>query len=130
MKNVKPKSEFTNIEKSAIHAVKSLVFMKYPSLSKYIAFEEAQTARLLNSTDTEWMHIWLKAKGRINRDYNNFSLPDNEELETAEYLCKMSKSFRHLLNVSDIFAKGFKGTNVNDEDKRNKYFKLSSNALS
>lgn len=78
MKNVKLVSELNDLEKRAIHAIKILVFMKYPPVSKCIVFKEADAVYTLNSDDAEWIHIWLTAKGRMNKEYNHFALPDSK----------------------------------------------------
>lgn len=131
MKNIKPISEMNDQEKSAIHAVKALVFFKYPSKSKRISFQEANNAFLLHPTNTEYLNIWLIAKGRINREYNNYAKPDEDELEKAKNLYDTSKNFYHLYHVSDIFIKVSKYYRHNklDKNKMIKYFKLSSEAI-
>lgn len=84
MKDVKLQSQLNDCEKSAIHAVKSLIFMEYPSLSKHIAFNEADEAYKLNSSDAEWIHIWLTSWIHIwltvNKEDNNFTKPDLKQL--------------------------------------------------
>lgn len=123
MKNVKLQSKLNDVEKSAIHAVKALIFMKYPSLSKNIAFLEADQAYKLNSIDAEWMRIWLTAKDSFSIEYNSFEIHDNNELKIAEHLLSTSKSFWNLIAVSDVFSKVYKYTN--DEQKKEKYFDLT-----
>lgn len=123
MKKLKLKSELSDIEKSAIHAVKALIFKEYPSLSKHITFKEATEAYKLNSNDAEWMHIWLIAKGPFNREFNNFEEPDDNELKIAEHLLSISKSFWHLISVCDVFFKVYKHTN--NTTKKEKYLDLT-----
>lgn len=127
MKNIKPISELSDIEKSALHAVKALIFMKYPSLSKRIAFEEAEKALKLNSTEPEWMHIWLLAKGPFNREYNNFAKPDVNETKVAEDLYNLSQTYWHLMSVGNVFIKLSKRTTIKEHDK---YFELASQCMS
>lgn len=128
MENVKLQSELNDVEKSATHAVKALIFMKYPFLSKNIAFLEADQAYRLNSTEPEWMQIWLTAKGLFNREYNIFEIHDDNELKIAENVLRISKSFWNLIAVSDVFLKVYEYTN--DEQKKEKYFNLTFKNMS
>lgn len=127
MKNIKPKAELNNIEKSALHAVKALVFISYPSKSKHISFEEAVIACKLNPNEAEWLHIWLRAKGILNREYNNYANPDYEELKMAEKLFNISTNIWHLFKVTDIFRKMSENCYCGFESDT--YFNLASEAL-
>lgn len=129
MKNIKLKSELNVQEKSAVYAVKALVYLKYPSKSKHISFQEADKAYLLYPTNVEYLNIWLITKGRRNREYNNYAKPDKKEVEIAEYLYNVSKSFWHLYHASDIFIKISKHDKTWNKNKMNKYFNLSSEAI-
>lgn len=128
MNNVKPISELNDIEKSAIHAVKSLIFIKYPSISKFIAFREADKALELNPTEPEWMHIWLLAKGPYNREYNNFAKPDLKERKVAEDLYNLSHSYWHLMSVGDVFIKV--SLQFTSKEEHDKYFELAFKSMS
>lgn len=128
MKNVKPKVNLDKDEKSAIHAVKALVFEMYASSGNFqIAFKEAEEARGLNSDNTEWINIWLNIKGLMNRDYNNFARYNDEELTAAEILYNSSGNYWHLLKAGSVFVSAFKTTD--DIKKRNKYFEIASRSI-
>lgn len=102
MKNVKPKSEFNCIEQSAIHGIKSLIFKRYPSKAKLIAFNEADKAIELNS-DVQWLCIWLLAKHPLNREYNNTLDNYEQDISVAKDLFKQSKTFCHVMLATDVF---------------------------
>lgn len=128
MRNIKLVSELNELEKSAIHAIKSLVLMKYPAGSKCVAFKEADIACTLNHDDPEWKHIWLIAKGRMNREFNLFSFPDSKELLVAETLYNnYSGTIWHIMCIVSVFVH-FAKFSTNKEEKL-KYFKLSCEAM-
>lgn len=102
--------------------------MRYPSSSKHIAFNEATEAYKLNSKNPDWMYILLIAKGKFNKEYYCFEESDSDELKIAEHLSSIHKSFWHLIAVSDVFLKVSKHTN--DEQKKEKYFELTSKNMS
>lgn len=127
MKNVKPKSEFSCIEQSAIHGIKSLIFKKYPSKAKLIAFNEADKAIELNSDDVQWLCIWLLAKNPLNREYNISPELYKQDIRVAKDLYKQSKTFCHVMLATDVFihvAKQFGGLH-----KINKFTDLSFKAI-
>jgi len=87
LKNIKQINSFNRAEKAAICAVKARVFMEYPPKGNDLALKYADQARTLHSTEPEWIIIWLKAKGRVRRYYEQYKMPDDDEIDAAEILC-------------------------------------------
>lgn len=111
-----------------IFAIKSIVFMEYPSGDNKIALEFAESAVNLNDTEVYWTSIWLKAKGRKRRFDKKFTLPFRDELEAAKKLSTYEENPQLLLNASNIFQEaGFviKITSRKNKKESSTYYQLS-----
>lgn len=101
--------------------------MEYPPKGNDIALKLAEEARILDSSEVEWTNIWLKAKGRVRRFYDEFKIPDSDEIYAADILCTKTDP-RLLLEAAELYI------NVaiiykQDEEKSKKYFKISSDII-
>ncbi|XP_026822086.1 uncharacterized protein LOC113560423 [Rhopalosiphum maidis] len=127
LKNVKEINNFNRAEKAAVCAVKTRIFMEYSPKGNDIALKFADQARTLHSTEPEWIVIWLKAKGRVRRYYEQFSMPENAELDAAEILCSTKTKARLLIQASKVYMEAaFVNKLTNNREESNKYYKLSS----
>lgn len=127
LKNIKQINSFNRAEKAAICAVKARIFMEYPPKGNDIALKFADRACTLHSTESEWIIIWLKAKGRVRRYYEQYKLPDDDELDAAEMLCSTKTKARLLIQASKVYMEAaFVNKLKNNKDESNKYYKLSS----
>lgn len=128
LKNIKPSSNFNKVERSAVCAIKSIVFLEYPPGGNQIALELVECARSLNYTEVKWISIWLKAKGRKRRFDRALNLPSREELEAANKLSSYENAYL-LLRASDVYKDaGFilKISNLRANiSESNNYYKLS-----
>lgn len=127
MKDVKPICSLNRAEKAAICGVKARVFMEYPPKGNDIALKFADEARNLHSIEPEWLIIWLKAKGRVRRYYNQFQMPDEIEINVAEMLCTSKTKPRLLIQASKLYLEVayIHKLNYNQEESY-KYYKLST----
>lgn len=117
-------------EKSAICAVKARVFMEYPIVGNEIALKLADKARKLEPNESEWIMIWLKAKGRVRRYYNHYEMPDMHETFAAELLSALKSKPRALIQASKHFKNvaNCHKTQFNSKES-NKYYKISSELI-
>lgn len=95
--------DLNRAEKAAICAIKARLFMEYPPRGNDIALEFAVQARNLNSTEPEWIIVWLKAKGRVRRFYIQFQMPDEHEIDAADILCTTKSKPRSLIQASKLY---------------------------
>lgn len=135
LKDIKQYSSFNNVEKAAVYAIKSKVFLEYPHKGIKIALQLAEFARDFNNIEMRWISTWLKAKGRQRRFDRDQTLPFRDELEAAYKLCSCENDPEYLLCASNVFYEaGFilklngNKTYLNRLESR-KYFKLSSNLI-
>lgn len=77
--------------------------MEYSPKGIDIALKFADEARNLDSIELDWVHIWLKAKGRARRFYDNSELPGNDEIKAAEMLCTANTNPQFLIHASKIY---------------------------
>ncbi|XP_025425242.1 uncharacterized protein LOC112694091 [Sipha flava] len=127
LKNVKPVNGLNQTEKAAICGLKALIFMEYPPKGNDIGLKLAEEARILDSSEIEWIKIWLKAKGRVRRFYDMLKIPDEDEIHAADILCTKTNP-RDLIEASDLYinvASSYK----QDKEKARKYFKISSDVI-
>lgn len=122
------------MERAAVCALKSKVFMEYPPIGNKIALELAESARKLNDTEILWKTIWLQAKGRTRRYDNSMdrtykSMPLSEELSIANLLSSYENRPELWMIASDVFREAgivfrynFSPANIEESDK---YFQLS-----
>lgn len=129
LKSIKPLSNFNKTEKAMICAMKSKIFMEYPSEDNKIALELAESARNFNDTEIYWTSIWLKAKGRKRRFDKKFILPFRDELEAAKKLSTYENHPEFLLGASNVFKEaGFAlkiRASCDNIKESNTYYKLS-----
>jgi len=127
LKNLKKINNFNRAEKAAVCAVKARIFMEYPPKGNDIALKFADQARTFHSTEPEWIVIWLKAKGRVRRYYEQYTIPDNNEIDAAEILCSTKTKARLLIQASKVYMEAaFANKLKNNKEESNKYYKLSS----
>ncbi|XP_025197118.1 uncharacterized protein LOC112595929 [Melanaphis sacchari] len=127
LKNVKQITSFNRAEKAAVCAVKARIFMEYPPKGNDIALKFADQARTLHSTEPEWIVIWLKAKGRVRRYYEQYKMPENDEINAAEMLCSTKTKARLLIQASKLYMEvAFINKLKNNKEESNKYYKISS----
>ncbi|VVC43505.1 Hypothetical protein CINCED_3A010833 [Cinara cedri] len=103
LKDIKPCLSFNSVEKAAVYAIKSKVFLEYPYKGNKIALRLAEFARDFNSTENHWIIIWLIAKGRQRRFDRDRTLPFRDELEAAKKLCSFEDNPEFLLSASNVF---------------------------
>jgi len=127
MKDVKPVKSLNQVEKAAICAIKSRVFMEYPPKGNDIGLAFADQARNLQSTEPEWIIIWLKAKGRVRRYHDKYQMPDKHEIEAAKMLCatKTAKS-RSLIQASKLYLEVAFNHKRNNNPLSRQFYQLSS----
>lgn len=122
------------MEKAALFAIKSNVFLEYPPGGDKVALEFIESARNFNNTEIYWTNIWLTAKGRVRR-YDKFtaSLPFREELEAAKKLSSYDNNLELLLGASNVYQEaGFmlKISKIrNNIQTSNDYYKLSADLV-
>ncbi|XP_022179430.1 uncharacterized protein LOC111040046 isoform X1 [Myzus persicae] len=127
LRNIKQINSFNRAEKSAICAVKARIFMEYPPKGNDIALKFADRARILHSTEPEWIIIWLKAKGRVRRYYSQFKMPEDDEMDGAEMLCSTKPNPRHLIQASKLYMEAaFVNKLKNNQVESKKFYKISS----
>jgi len=100
--------------------------MEYPPKGNDIALEFASRACNLNSTEHEWIIIWLKAKGRVRRYYHPFEMPDNDEMDAAEILYSTKPKSHLLIEATQIYKEaGFMSKKKKNYNESNKFYKLA-----
>lgn len=125
--NLKQINNFNRAEKAAVCAVKARIFMEYPPKGNDIALKFADQARTFHSTEAEWIVIWLKAKGRVRRYYEQYTIPYDDEMDAAEILCSTKTKARLLIQASKVYMEAaFANKLKNNKEESNKYYKLSS----
>lgn len=101
--------------------------MEYPPKGNDKALKFADQARTFHSTEPEWIVIWLKAKGRVRRYYEQYTIPDSDEMNAAEILCSTKTKARLLIQASKVYMEAaFANKLKNNKEESNKYYKLSS----
>jgi len=114
------------VEKAAVCAVKARIFLEYPPKGNDIALKFADQARTLDSTEPKWIVIWLKAKGRVRRYYEQLAMPENDEIDCAKILSSAKTNARHLIKASKVyFEVAYVNKLKNNREESNKYYKLS-----
>lgn len=104
--------------------------MEYPPKGNDIALKFADQARTLHSTEPEWIIIWLKAKGRVRRYYEQFKMPEDDEMNAAEMLCSTKTEARLLIQSSKLYMEAaFVNKLKNNQDESKRFFKLSSDII-
>ncbi|XP_001946582.1 uncharacterized protein LOC100165115 [Acyrthosiphon pisum] len=127
LNDIKQINNFNRAEKAAICAVKGRVFMEYAPKGNDIALEFASRARNLYSAEHEWIIIWLKAKGRVRRYYQPYTMAGNDEMDAAKTLCSTTLKSHILIEVSQLYKEtGFVYKMKNNYSESNKYYKLAS----
>lgn len=106
------------------------MFFEYSPKGNEIALKFSDEACNLNSTEPEYLAIWLKAKGRVRRYHHSFiSIPDTDELNTAKLFCSYEIPSL-LIQASSIYSEAayyYKYHHM--QDKSNHYYQLSSNII-
>ncbi|CAI6350792.1 unnamed protein product [Macrosiphum euphorbiae] len=126
LKNIKQINNFNRAEKSAVCAVKARIFMEYPPKGNDIALKFADRARTLHSTEPEWIIIWLKAKGRVRRYYEQYKMPGDDEIDAAEMLCSTKTKARLLIQASKLYMEAaFVNKLKNNKDESKRFYNLS-----
>jgi len=124
LKDVKHVNIFNKAEKAAICAVKAKVFMKYPIKGNFIALKFADQA-IANSTEPEWMVIWLKAKGRVRRYSKPFQTPGDDEIDVANMLCSTKTNPKYLMKASYVYKEvGTVNKSIKNHREATKFLKL------
>jgi len=124
LKDVKQVTIFNKAEKAAICAVKAEIFMEYPIIGNNIALEFANEA-ITNSTELDWVVIWLKAKGRVRRYSKPFQMPGDDEIDAANMLRSTKTKPKHLFKASELFKEIGTVYKYDNHTESTKYFKLS-----
>jgi len=126
LKNIKQINNFNRAEKAAICSVKARIFMEYPPKGNDFALKFADRARTLDSTEPEWIIIWLKAKGRVRRYYEKFKMPGDDEIDAANMLCSTKTKARLLIQASNLYMEAaFVNKLKSNQCESNKLYKLS-----
>uniref|UniRef100_A0A2S2PAG1 Uncharacterized protein n=1 Tax=Schizaphis graminum TaxID=13262 RepID=A0A2S2PAG1_SCHGA len=126
LKNVKKINSFNCAEKAAICAVKARIFLEYPPKGNCIALKFADQAQTHNSTEPEWILVWLRAKGRVRRYYEQFAMPENDEMDAAKILASAKTNAGLLIKASKVYLEAaFVNKLKNNREESNKYYKLS-----
>ncbi|KAL5240437.1 hypothetical protein ACI65C_007847 [Semiaphis heraclei] len=129
LKDVKQVNIFNKADKTAICAVKANIFMEYPIKGNNIALELINQA-ITNSTESEWIVIWLKAKGRVRGYAEHFKIPRNDEIDAANKLCSTKSNPEHLIKASEIYKEvGNNYKSINNHRESNKFYKLSTDII-
>lgn len=102
--NIELVNSLTVTEIAAICAVKAKVFIEYPPKGNDIALKFAEQACNLDSTEPLWKVVWLKAKGRVRRYHNRFSMPELNELNAAKTLCSYKTRTQFLIQAAQIYS--------------------------
>lgn len=127
MKKVKLLKNLNRAEKAAICAIKARIFMEYSPKGNDIALRFANEACNLHSTESEWIVIWLKAKGRVRRYYTQYKMPEKDELDSAEMLCTTKTKPQLLIAATKVFIEMAFIYKLNrNQEKSNEYYKFSS----
>lgn len=97
-------TSFDKIEKAAVYAIKSKVFLEYSPEGNDIALNLAESARNFDDKEMYWVHIWLKAKRRNRRFYKILSYPLRDELKAANKLSECFPNLELLLTAASVYA--------------------------
>jgi len=101
--------------------------MEYPPKGNDIALQFADQARNIHPTESEWIVIWLKAKGRVRRYYKQFQMPDVHEMNAAEILSASKTIPKHVVQASKLYMEAaFIHKLSSNWEESNKYYNLSS----
>jgi len=101
--------------------------MEYPPKGNDIALQFTDQARNIHSTESEWLVIWLKAKGRVRRYYKQFQTPDVHEMNVAKILSTSKTMPKHVIQASKLYLEvAFIHKISFNWKESNKYYKLSS----
>jgi len=101
--------------------------MEYPPKGNDIALNFADQARTLHSTEPEWIIIWLKAKGRVRRYYQQYKMPEDDEIDAAEMLCSTKTKARLLIQASKVYMEAaFVNKLKNNKVESKQFYQLSS----
>jgi len=126
LKNIKQINNLNRAEKAAICSVKARIFMEYPPKGNDIALKFADRARTLDSTEPEWIIIWLKAKGRVRRYYEQYQMPEDDEIDAAKMLCSTKTNARPLIQASKLYMEAaFVNKIKNNKNESKKLYTLS-----
>ncbi|KAL5240438.1 hypothetical protein ACI65C_007848 [Semiaphis heraclei] len=129
LKDVKQVNIFNKADKAAICAVKAKMFMEYPIKGNNIALELINQA-ITNYNESEWIVIWLKAKGRVRRYAEHFKMPGDDEIDAANKLCSTKSNPEHLIKASELFKEvGSVYKSINNHRESNKFYKLSTDII-
>ncbi|XP_050540156.1 uncharacterized protein LOC126904872 isoform X2 [Daktulosphaira vitifoliae] len=128
LSKIKPLFKMNKVEVSAFNGIKCKVFLEYSPTGNKIALELAEISRNLNDTEVRWIDMWLKAKGRVRRYEQKFTLPFREELKAAEKLSFYQKNPAALSRASKVYMEaGFVLKIQNKPHDSEKYYNLASN---
>ncbi|CAH1724475.1 unnamed protein product [Aphis gossypii] len=127
LNDVKHVKHFNRYEEAAICAVKAKIFMVYPQEGNDMALKFINQARYLDSTEPEWIIIWLRAKGRVRRYYEKYRTPDDDEIDAANMLCTTQSKLHILVQAIDVYEEaGFNKKVTNNHKESIRFYKLSS----
>jgi len=101
--------------------------MEYPPKGNDTALKFADQAHAFHSTEPEWLVIWLKAKGRVRRYYEQYSIPDDDEMKAADILYSSKTNARLLIQASKVYMEAAFAYKLKyNKTKSIKYYTLSS----
>lgn len=104
--------------------------MEYPPKGNDIAIKFVEKACNLDSFEPTWDAVWLKAKGRVRRYSNRFSMPDISELNVAKKLCFYDTSPIILIQVAKVYSEAANVCKFNSmSEDAYEYYSLSNDLL-
>lgn len=127
MKDAKQINSLDSNEKSAIFALKAKMFLEYSPKGYKLAIQSASVARNFHPTEYEWIAIWLKAKGQKRRYFNQFRMPEKDEIDAADILCTVKTNSSFLMQASLFYNEiAYFHKLINNGKESDQYYKLSS----
>lgn len=102
-KDLRSVNSLNRAEIAAISAVKARIFMLYAPMGNCIALKFADQARNIQTDETEWKLVWLKAKGRVRRYYNKIQMPGEDEINAVKMLSLTQSKPWFLIQASKMY---------------------------